>query len=190
MDKSYLLDAPSQIFPEMELGMAPRVLEGGEDDASQVILTRSYARKPGKGLQNLEKILQNQLPEDFLEFHQLYDEVFITTRTYPVFLWNEEKIIEEFELWRDLCPDPIRFIRFGEYWDRQSLYFGLWNQVPGSSEWRVAIAEWGDRDQIYEKDIADEYILGSSFHAWLKCFIERDGLPDPFMTRFGTLDPA
>jgi hypothetical protein len=57
IEKSYLLDAPVQLFPGMELGMAPRVLEGGEDDPSQVILTRSYARKPGKGLAKLEALM-------------------------------------------------------------------------------------------------------------------------------------
>lgn len=184
----YLIDAPRQIFPDLELGMAPRIIS--EESDGWVVLTKSYARKPGKALNNLENLLQTRLPKDFLEFHQVYDEALVTTRTFPVHLWNEDKILEGIEFWRDLCPGPIRFIRFGEYWDKRSLYFGLWNQVLGSSEWRVAIADWGDRDQIYEKDIAEEYILAPSFYAWLRSFIERDGLPDPFMTRFGQLDPA
>jgi len=184
----YLMDAPHQIFPDLDLGMAPRILS--EESDGWLILTRNYARKPGKGLLNLAKLLQNHLPEDFIEFHQIYNEALVTTRTHPIYLWNEEKIIDGFEHWRDLCPEPIRFIRFGEYWDRQSLYFGLWNRVPGSSEWEVSIAGSDDRDQIYEENIDDEYILGTSFHAWLKSFIERDGLPDPYMTNFGTLDPA
>lgn len=90
IDKSYLLDAPGQVFPELETGMAPKVLEGGEDDPSQVILVRSYARKPGKGLAKLEALLRNRLPDDFLEFHRLYDEALVSTRTYPIHLWNEE----------------------------------------------------------------------------------------------------
>lgn len=190
LDKSYLLDAPFQIFPEMETDMIPRVVEGGEDDPSQVILTKSYARKPGKGLSNLQKIVQRPLPQDFIDFSLLYDEALITTRTYPIYLWNEERILKGIETWRDLCQEPVRFFRFGEYWDRDSLYFGLWNKDPESSEWQVVIADWSDRDQIYEKHIADEYVLATSFHTWLVSLLERDGLPDPYMTRFGTLDPA
>jgi hypothetical protein len=170
--------------------MAPRVVEGSEDDPSQVILTRSYARKPGKGLGNLEKVLQNSLPEDFLQFHQLYDEALITTRTYPIHLWNEDQILSGIESWRDQYPYPLRFFRFGEYWDCRELWFGLWQVNPGTDDWRVIITSHDNRGDVLDWGREEEYILAPSFHEWLKNFIERDGLPDPYMTDFGTLDPA
>jgi hypothetical protein len=132
------------------------------------------------------------LPDDFLEFHQLYDEALLTTRTYPIHLWSEEKILEGIEDFRDLTDLPIRFFRFAEYWDQRELWYGLWLD-PGDATWKVAVADMSDRDQIYEENISEEYILSSSFRAWLKDFIRRDGLPDPYKgigPEGGFLDPA
>jgi hypothetical protein len=193
IDKSYLLDAPGQVFPELETGMAPKVLEGGEDDPSQVILVRSYARKPGKGLAKLEALLRNRLPDDFLGFHCLYDEALVTTRTYPIHLWNEETIIEEINGWRDLYPYPVRFFRFAQYWDIYGLYYGLWQETDGGDDWRVVICSHNQRDDDLDDFVEKECILCPSFHEWLKDLIARDGLPDPYKEigpEGGFLDPA
>ncbi len=193
IDKSHLLDAPGQVFPGMELGMSPRIVEGEGDDPSQVILTRSYARKPGKGLAKLEAVLQNKLPEDFLEFHRIYDEALLTTRTFPIHLWSEEKILDEIEGWRDLYPYPLRFFRFAQYWDIYGLYYGLWQENPDGNEWRVVICSHSQRDDDLDQDVEQEYVLARSFHDWLKDFIERDGIPDPYKEigpEGGFLDPA
>ncbi len=184
----YLVDAPHQVFPDLELGMAPQILS--EEPDGWIVLTKSYARKPGKGLLKVEEVMQNTLPNDFLEFHQLYDEALITTRTYPIHLWNEDRILEEIELSRDESPQPYRLVRFGNYWDTSDLYFALWNVDPVRGTWEVVVASLDERDQIIECSMPPEAILGRPFHTWLKDFIERDGVPDPFMTRFGTLDPA
>lgn len=160
-DVTCLIDAPRQVFPEQEFGIAPKILK--EEGWERVILTRSYARKPGKGLARLEALMRNRLPDDLLEFHRLYDEALLTTCTYPIHLWNERKILEGIEEFRDLTELPIRFFRFGEYWDRRELWFGLWLH-PTDATWKVAIADMSDRDQIYEENISEDYILAPSFY--------------------------
>lgn len=192
-DKSCLLKAPQRLFPDLDLGMSPRVLEGTRDDESQVILTRSYARKPGKGVHRVEAALQNTLPADFAEFHRLYDEALVLTRTFPIHLWNEAQMLQGIEHWRDDSDQPFRFFRFGQYWDHYGLWYGLWQRTPGTADWPVVIADSADRDQFYDAHVDDEYILAPSFHIWLKDLIARDGLPDPFMrigAEGGFLDPA
>lgn len=193
IDKSYLLGAPSRVFPEMDLQGIPRVVEGGEDDPSQVIETRSYARTPGSELAKLESTLLNSLPEDFLEFHRLYDEALLTTRTYPIHLWNEARILKGIERWRDSYTYPSRFFRFAEYWDVSELYYGLWQAEPGGEEWRVVICDHSDRDDDLDNGCEEEYILAPSFYEWLKDFIARDGIPDPYQEigpEGGYLDPV
>lgn len=193
IDKSYLLDAPGLIFPGMELQGIPRVVEDGEDDPSLVIETRSYARTPGSELAKLESTLLNSLPEDFLEFHRLYDEALLTTQTYPIHLWNEARILEEIEMWRDNYTYPLRFFRFADYWDNYGFYYGLWQAEPGGGEWRVVICHHSIRDDDLDHGRDDEYILAPSFYEWLKDFIARDGIPDPYQEigpEGGYLDPV
>jgi hypothetical protein len=192
-DVTWLTDAPVRIFGD-DLGMAPRILSevGGE----RVILTRSYARKPGHGVEKLEAVLHNRLPIDFREFHELYDEALVTTRTYPIHLWSEKKILDGIENWRDLYPYPLRFFRFGEYWDRYELWFGLWQARPETDDWRVVITSYDNRDDhldLIRPEQFEESILARSFYDWLRSLIERDGLPDPYMglgPEGGLLDPA
>jgi hypothetical protein len=190
-DVSSLTDAPGELFPEQDLGMAPKILK--EQGWERVILTRSYARKPGKGLARLEALMQNRLPEDFCEFHRLYDEALLTTRTFPIHLWSEEKMLEEIEGWRDLYPYPLRFFRFAQYWDIYGLYYGLWQENPDGNEWQVVICSHSQRDDDLDQDVEQEYVLARSFYDWLKDFIERDGIPDPYKEigpEGGFLDPA
>lgn len=204
-DVSFLLDAPGRLFPDLDLGMAPRLLsetggtpldeitENYRHPPERVILTRSYARKPGRGVKLLEDDLRNMLPEDYRQFLETYDEALVTTRTYPIHLWNMDRIIEGIRFWRDIDCYPLRFIRIGEYWNLDSLYFGLWQSKIDSPDWCVVIAEWGNRDQDYDVEVSPEYILAPSFHSWLKKLIESDGLPDPYMEigpDGGFLDPA
>lgn len=190
-DVSCLIDAPQWLFPEQDFGMAPKILK--EEGWEREILTRSYARKPGRELAALEKVLQNRLPGDFLEFHRLYDEALVTTRTYPIHLWSEERILKEIEMWRDLYSYPLRFFRFGEYWDRNELWFGLWQENPDINSWKVIITAYDNRDDHLDSGRSEEYVLATSFYEWLKSLIERDGLPDPYMDigpEGGFLDPA
>jgi hypothetical protein len=193
MGSGYLLDAPKQMFPEQDFGMAPKLLSEDEDHWGRVVLTRSYARKPGKGLARLEALLQNQLPEDFRNFHRLYDEALLTTRTYPIHLWSEERMLEEIDMHRDLYPYPLRFFRFGEYWDQNEIWFGLWQSDPTTNQWKVMVTGYGNRDDDLDHGREDEYIIAPSFYAWLKDFIARDGIPDPYKNigpEGGFLDPA
>lgn len=188
-DVTCLIDAPVRLFGN-DLGVAPKILS--EVGWERTILTRSYARKPGKGLEKLEQTLKAVPPCDFQNFHVLYEEALVTTRTFPIHLWSEKKILEEIENWRDLYPFPLRFFRFGQYWDRYGLWFGLWNVLPGGPDWKVIITSHDNRDDDLDSGRSKEYILGSSFHEWLKGLIERDGLPDPYMDLGldgGFLDP-
>jgi hypothetical protein len=144
-DKSYLLEAPKRIFAEVDLGLAPQVMEGEEDDSSQIILTRSYARI--SNYKNLECVLKNSPPMDFEAFYRVCDEALVTTRTMPIHLWKIDHMIDRISNFRDVYDYPIRFFRFGEYWDMQSLQFGLWQSNPMVSEWSVVIVSTRHRDQ-------------------------------------------
>lgn len=157
LGSGYLLDAPEQLFPEQSFGIVPKLLEEDEDHWGRVVLARSYARKPGKGLAKLEALMQSRLPDDFLEFHRLYDEALLTTRTYPIHLWSEEKILEEIGGWRD--PYPIRFFRFAQYWDIYGLYYGLWQETEGGEDLRVVIVSHTERDDDLDDAVESEYIL-------------------------------
>ncbi|HSJ02889.1 MAG TPA: SMI1/KNR4 family protein, partial [Verrucomicrobium sp.] len=189
-DVTCLMDAPARIFGD-ELGMAPRMLS--ENGWERVILTRSYARKPGRGVARLEQKLQNKVPEDFRAFHEVYDEALVTTRTYPLHLWNVDRILSEVETWRDIDNFPLRLFRFAQYWDIYGLYFALWQENPKGDDWKVVIVSHGHRDDQLDEYVEPECIVGESFYAWLKSWIERDGLPDPFKEigiEGGFLDPA
>lgn len=202
-DASPMLEAPRQLFPDLDLGMAPRLLSeiGGSTVISEtegspserVILTRSYARQPGRSVGQLEKALQNGLPRDYRQFLEAYDEALITTRTYPIHLWSVDQIIREIAIWRDNDAFPLRFFRLGQYWDIYGLYFGLWQTMPSGSDWSVVIATHSNRDDDLDLSVESESILAPSFHAWLKTLIETDGLPDPYKEigpEGGFLDPV
>jgi hypothetical protein len=192
IDKSPLLKAPRLLFSDMDLGDIPKVLEGTSDDPSQVILARSIARKRDQKLDHLKYKIWNPLPDDFREFHEIYDEALIVTRTMPIHLWTEDDIIKNIDIWRDCFDHPIRFFRFGGYWD-YDLHFGLW-KPDENSEWSVVITSNDNRDDIFETyDLGKEQLLSSSFYKWIHDLIKNDGIPDPYMgigVEGGFLDPA
>jgi len=204
-DASPMLEAPRQMFPDLDLTMAPHLLSetGGSPVMSEtegspparVILTRSYARprQAGRSVQQLEEALQNVLPRDYNQFLEAYDEALVTTRTYPIHLWSVDQIIREIAFWRDVDAFPLRFFRLGQYWDIYGLYLGLWQTVPNGADWRVVIASHSSRDDDLDLSVESECILAPSFHAWLKTLIETDGLPDPYKgigPEGGFLDPV
>jgi hypothetical protein len=194
IDKSYLLKAPAQIFPDLELGIAPKVLEGTDADSSQVILTKSFARKRPQKLDRLEQKIKGSLPDDFRQFHEIYDEALIVTRTMPIKIFTESAILEEIEMWRDCFDKPLRFFRFGVYWYYGNRYFGLWKPNENSNEWSVVYTSHNHRDDDFDaSDFDMEDIVSSSFYKWLKILIETDGIPDPLMEigpEGGFLDPV
>ena len=119
----------------------------------------------------------------------------MVTRSYPIHLWNEAKILEDAtQWWRHSFVKPIRFFRFGEYFDREAQHFGLWQEHLGFGAWKVAVTSIDHRDEEYDRDEIDSvYIMGNSFYDWLRDLVERDGLPDPFIEvgeAGGFLDPA
>lgn len=192
----YVLDAAKQIASSEDLEVAPKVIWTANDTSGETIFdTTSYAKQPGSELRQLIEYLGQTPPEDFLAFHRLYAEALVVTRSYPIHLWSEAKIVEEAsQWWRHSFVKPIRFFRFGGYFDREAQHFGLWQEHLGSGAWKVAVTSIDQRDEDYDQDNIDSvYIMGNSFYDWLRDLVERDGLPDPFIEvgeAGGFFDPA
>ncbi|CAM2817337.1 SMI1/KNR4 family protein [Rariglobus hedericola] len=166
-----------------------------EDEGTTIFRTSSYARSPGGDtVAQIEALLQNRLPDDFRAFYASYAEALAVTRSYPIHFWDIEKIKEWFADMRYSKPYPLRFIRFGEYWDLGSTQFALWQKNPDKPDWMVVTTSVGQHDDQYDDpNFTDYYKLGDSFSGWLEDWIARDGLPDPFMKlgpEGGFLDPV
>lgn len=188
----YLRDAPRQIMKQEVPGLPVIVYEEGD---ATYFRTSSYARSPGGNtIQQIEALLQNRLPDDFRAFYTSYAEALAVTRSYPIHFWGIEKIQEWFTDMRYEKPYPLRFIRFGDYWDLGSTQFALWQKDPSIPNWLVVTTSVGQHDDQYDDpDFSDYYKLGDSFSGWLEDWIARDGLPDPFMKlgpEGGFLDPV
>jgi hypothetical protein len=187
----YLRDAPGQIMRDKDSYLPDIVFEDGEDTYFR---TSSYARTPGAGVGAIESALKNNLPDDFSDFYKKYAEALVVTRSYPLHIWDSEKILECFGEMRYKKNYPLRFIRFGDYWDMGARQFGLWQRDPNLSEWWVVATSLSHLDDFYDDPSYSDYNkLGNSFSGWLEDWIARDGLPDPFMKlgpEGGFLDPA
>jgi hypothetical protein len=97
------------------------------------------------------------------------------------------------EFFRDDFTKPLRVFRFGDQYDREATQFGMWLEEPGTMKWRVISTAVGCLDDLDDDYVEPERILASSFSEWLKDWINRDGLPDPFMElglEGGYVDPA
>jgi hypothetical protein len=192
-----IFDGAATIGSPEQLARAPHLIwEAGRGSEEVVFDTTSYARIPGTSLDKLSGFMQNQLPPDFQGFYQRYAETLVVTRSCPIHLWSEDKILEEVvestSLWNR--KTPIRFFRFGEYYDCRAQMFGLWQEKPGSEVWKVVVTDHYTRDDEFDlNDVEPILILGESFYEWLKSLIEKDGLPDPFFDlgeEGGYLDPV
>lgn len=178
-----------------QLAHLPRLIVATETcDGEHVFDTSSYATTPGHGLAALEEMVGWPLPPDLIEFYSLVEKALLVTRTYPLHFWHEAKIIEETqERFRDHFTKPLRVFRFGDHFDMEATQFGLWLEEPGTMKWRVISTAIGCLDDLDDDYVEPDRILGASFYEWLKDYVERDGLPDPFMglgPEGGFLDPA
>ncbi len=180
-----------------QLERSPKLIwEAGGDSIEMVCDLTNYARTAGGGLERLGGFLGCQLPGDFLDFHRLYSEALIVTRSYPMHIWSEDRILREAAdnvLYRKR-KRPYRFFRIGEYYDHDAQMFGLWEENCGSGIWRVVVTDHYTHDSEYDRDnIEPVLVRGASFYQWLKWLVEKDGLPDPFFEvgeEGGYLDPA
>ena len=60
-------------------------------------------------------------------------------------------------------------------------------------KWRIIGMDNGIIDELDDPYVEPDRIIGQSFYEWIKSWIDRDGLPDPFMQlgpEGGFLDPA
>jgi hypothetical protein len=185
-----LRNAPGQIMRAKDAYLPDIVFE---DEDETYFRTSSYARTPGVGVGAIESALKNTLPGDFVEFHNKFSEALVVTRSYPLHIWDSGKILEWLGKMRYEKNYPLRFIRFGDYWDLEARQFGLWQRTPYLSEWCVVATSVEDIDDYYDNPTYSDYNkLGDSFSGWLENWIDRDGLPDPFMklgVTGGFLDP-
>lgn len=187
----YILRAAPEVMRD-EPCILPRVTH--KDQNITCIETSSYARAPGIGTSRLEDFIKNQLPADFEAFYQKYAEALVVTRTFPVHLWTIETMIASIQEMRQLERCPIRFVRFGEQWDRSAAQYALWQHTPGLDDWWVVATSREYHDDYFDNENLTDYnLLGYSFKSWLEDWISRDGLPDPLMDlgpEGGFLDPA
>ncbi len=191
----YILDAVPELFGDRRPIKAPVLIYRDENpktlDGTYIFETASYASSPGHGLARVQELVGHPLPSDFLAFYQRYEKALIVTRTYPIHMWHEDKIIEGiFDYWA--YPDrPFRILRFGDQYDRQATQFGLWLEEPGTMKWRVVSTQIGS-NYLDDTLMDPGQIIGQSFYEWLKDWVDRDGLPDGFMNlgpEGGFIDP-
>ncbi|MEY4484772.1 MAG: hypothetical protein RL693_2224 [Verrucomicrobiota bacterium] len=192
-----IFDGAAAIGMPEQLAHGPKVIwEAGGDSEEVVFDTTSYARVPGTNLEKLSEFMENKLPQDFLDFYQRYAEALVVTRSHPIHLWSEDRILEEATestaMWNR--KKPIRFFRFGEYYDYDAQMFGLWQEKPGSDVWKVVVTDHYTNDDEFDVDNVEPILIrGESFYEWLKRLVEKEGLPDPFFdvgVEGGYLDPV
>lgn len=178
---------------EEQLKRSPKILiEGDEMGDDCIFEAASYATTPGRGLRLVAEVVGHTLPEDFLQFYELYEKALVVTRTFPLHLWSEAKIIEGIERFRENSDKPFRVFRFADQYDREATQFGLRLDDPEKMKWQVISTAIGCIDDMDDDSIDPRQVIGESFHGWLKSWIERDGLPDGFMElgpEGGYIDP-
>jgi hypothetical protein len=177
-----ILDGATEVASGQPSPVEPKVIWKSDTNEDETIIeTSNYAARGGTGLDRLRAFLGNEPPLDFAEFYRRYSQALVVTRSFPTHLWDESKIVEEAEGWRLRKQRPIRFFRFGSYFDHPAQHFGLWQEKVGSDVWRVVVTSVERNDDEYDTDTMDPiYILGPSFHEWLWKLVESDGVDDPF----------
>jgi hypothetical protein len=163
------------------LVLEPKIDESTKEGYVIAHSNGAYLRGPSSALDKLEDAMRCKLPEDFVQFHREFGEALVITRTDPLWLWDEEKMIQEFrdDFERDLDEEfpEGRFFRFASYPTEHRLLYGL-RKHDQTDLWEIARPNLGD---FYEEIIAPEgreHYVAASFYDWLKNFIERDGYPD------------
>jgi hypothetical protein len=164
------------------------------EDGDHVFDTTSYAASPGHGLAALQEMVGWPLPPDLVAFYELFEKALVVTRTHPLHIWPEDKILRlTREFYRDDFTKPLRVFRFGDYFDCETTQFGMRLEEPGTMKWRVFSTAVGCLDDIDDDQVDPDRILAPSFREWLADWIARDGLPDPFMQlgpEGGYIDPV
>jgi hypothetical protein len=183
----YILRGAAETGSPEQLSVRPKVIWKSDTNEDETIVeTSNYATRGGTSLDRLRAFLGNEPPHDFAEFYRHYSQALVVTRAFPTQLWDESKIVEEAEGWRLRKQRPIRFFRFGSYFDHPAQHFGLWQEKLGSDIWRVVVTDVETNDDEYDSDTVDPiYILGPSFHEWLKKLVESDGVDDHFWCENG-----
>lgn len=123
-----------------------------KDEQGTCIETSSYARTSGAKTSLLEDFIKNQLPPDFEAFYQKYAEALVVTRTFPVHLWTIETMIASIQEMRQLERCPIRFVRFGEQWDRSAVQYALWQHTLGLEDWWVVATSREYHDDYFDNE--------------------------------------
>jgi hypothetical protein len=141
----------------------------------------AYIKGFTSGLGKLKAALRTTLPEDFIQFYSEFGEALVITRSDPLWLWNEERMIQGFEEdfdreFDDEFPEG-RFFTFANYPSEPTLRYGL-RKNDLTDAWEVVRPNHG---AFYEEIIGPEgreHYVAETFYDWLKSHVERDGYPD------------
>ena len=159
---------------------AARIVQEADEFGNCIFEATSYATVPGHGLSRLQELVRHPLPPEFIAFFEKYEKALAITLAYPLYLWPEEKIIEQINERREFLDRPMRTFRFGEQYETEATQYGLWLEVPGTMEWRVISMERGEIDEDDDPYVEPDRIVGASFFEWFKEWMESDGASDPF----------
>lgn len=181
-DPDALVRGSIETGSEAQLSRSPKIIIPADHRGENCVFeAASYGRSPGHGLTRVQALVGNPLPDDFLAFYEQYETALVVTRTFPLHLWSEDKMIEGIKWHREFYDKPFRVLRFGDQYDRNFIYFALWLEDIGTKNWRVIATDHGSIDDMDDDHVDSGQIIGNSFYEWLKSWVERDGLPDPFM---------
>lgn len=176
-----------------QLLRSPKIIIPADNQGENCIFeAASYATSPGHGLAKVQEMVGYPLPDDLLAFYERYEKALVVTRTYPLHMWHEDKIIEKIKWFREFFDKPFRVFRFGDQYDREATQFGMWLEEPGTDKWRIISTAIGIIDDMDDDNVTPDRIIGQNFYEWFKSWVERDGLPDPFMDlgpEGGFIDP-
>jgi hypothetical protein len=177
-----------------QLAKFPKMISEPEAGTGEFVFdTTNFASVPGHGLATLQEMVGWPLPPDLIAFYELFEKALVITRTFPLHIWPEEKIVNAIKDHRESFAKPLRVFRFGEQFDREATQFGMRLEEAGTMRWRVISTELGSIDDEDDDYVESDRVLGNSFREWLKDLIDRDGLPDPFMRlgpEGGFIDPV
>ncbi len=170
---------------EFNLGTRPVAIADRGDH--RVVEISSCARSPGVGVEAIEAIIRQPLPDDFRDFYASYSEAVIVTRSRPLHLWPVSKIVSALELnaWAFEDDDVRHFFRFGEYLHADASHFALGQSPSDYKSWPVWFTSIEETDKECEVNLmsaSNPYSLGRSFREWLKEFIASDGMNDYFLS--------
>ena len=177
-DSSYLLYFYESFLPDPDQPLPCNKYE--EDDTVWTETRGAYCRTPGNSLREIQALMRNALPDDFLEFYQGIREGLLITLSHPSHFWSEEKMIEEMQAMRDDFGGSLRFLRFGDYDHLEATQFALWQSPLSSAMWHVITTSHERRDDFYDSaTLNDVYVWAEDFTSWMKQLVETDGVRDP-----------